>query len=215
MRSPLQRRHDKGVSLAKGPALVVGTILVVFGLAGLVQNNDFPSFSSAFPDGTAQGETLLGIEVNGWTGWLCIAAGALLLFGLAQHLVAKAMSLVVGLALAAAALFAVVDGEDVLGLAAANGATKLLFAVASVVLLVNVLMPRVGARRDEAGATRAVEAEDDRERTRARDRDMPTVHDREAEEDFRWEDPSEEERVQRSGRFSRDPGSRRQSSKRA
>jgi Domain of unknown function (DUF4383) len=139
---------EHGPSLAKGPALIAGSILVAFGLASLLKNNDFPSFSSSFPDGEVQGTNFLGFEVNGWTAFFSITAGALLLFGAAQHHLAKMMSLLVGLALAACAVIAVIDGQDVLGLAAANFATKLGFAVAGGVLLVNALMPRTTRRRE-------------------------------------------------------------------
>jgi Domain of unknown function (DUF4383) len=145
---------EHGPSLAKGPALVVGSILVAFGLSGLLTNADFPSFSQNFPNGTANGTSWLGFEVNGWTNFLCIAAGALLLFGAAQHHLAKLMSLLVGLAMGAACVIALVDG-DVLGLAAANGLTKLGFGVAAVVLLVNALMPRTKRRRRVGPATTA------------------------------------------------------------
>jgi hypothetical protein len=140
---------EHGPSLAKGPALIAGSILVAFGLLGLLKNNDFPAFSSAFPDGTAQGTSFLGFEVNGWTDFFCITAGALLLFGAAQHHLAKLMSLLVGLALAACAVLAVIDGQDVLGLAAANFWTKLGWAIAGGVLILNSLMPR--RRREVAG----------------------------------------------------------------
>jgi hypothetical protein len=144
---------EHGPSLAKGPALIAGSILVAFGLASLLKNNDFPSFSASFPDGEVQGTSFLGFEVNGWTAFFAIAAGALLLFGAAQHHLAKLMSLLVGLALAACAVIAIIDGQDVLGLAAANGWTKLGFAVAGGVLLLNALMPRT-TRRREVGMTR-------------------------------------------------------------
>jgi hypothetical protein len=143
---------EHGPSLAKGPALIAGSVLVAFGLAALLKNNDFPSFSDSFPDGEAQGTNFLGFEVNGWTAFFSITAGALLLFGAAQHHLAKMMSLLVGLALAACAVIAVIDGQDVLGLAAANFWTKLGFAVAGGVLLVNALMPRTTRRREVATA---------------------------------------------------------------
>lgn len=179
--------HDRGgTSLAKGPALIVGTILVAFGLAGLLVNSDFPSSSAQFPDGTAQGETFLGIEVNGWTNWGSIAAGALLLFGLARHWMAKTMALVVGLALAAAAVIALIDGEDVLGLAAANGWTKLALGIAAAVLLVTALLPRAGRRR-HARDTDVVAHDEDRHDAR----DTPVVD----------RDPDHE---RTDGRFTRD-----------
>jgi hypothetical protein len=143
---------EHGPSLAKGPALIAGAILIAFGLAALLKNNDFPSFSASFPDGEVQGTNFLGFEVNGWTAFFAITAGALLLFGAAQHHLAKMMSLIVGLALAACAVIAIIDGQDVLGLAAANFWTKLGFAVAGGVLLVNALMPRTTRRREVATA---------------------------------------------------------------
>jgi hypothetical protein len=147
---------EHGPSLAKGPALIAGAMLVAFGLAALLKNNDFPSFSAGFPDGEVQGTNFLGFEVNGWTAFFSITAGALLLFGAAQHHLAKMMSLMVGLALAACAVIAIIDGQDVLGLAAANFWTKLGFAVAGGVLLVNALMPRTTRRREVATTTAPV-----------------------------------------------------------
>lgn len=133
---------EKGAGLARGPALVVGAILVAFGLIALLEDNDFPSFSATFPSGDAQGSDLLGLfEVNGWTAWLIIACGGLLLFGAAQHLLAKTMSLLVGGVLAAAAVIALLTGQ-VLGMGAANLLTIIAMGAAAVVLLLNVLSPR-------------------------------------------------------------------------
>lgn len=149
---------EHGASLAKGPALVAGSVLVVFGLAALLKNNDFPSFSQQFPDGTAQGTNLLGIEVNGWTAFFSITAGALMLFGAAQHHLAKLMSTIVGLALLACAVIALIDGDDVLGLAATNNWTKAAFAIAGGVILLNALMPRRTRRREVATTAPATTA---------------------------------------------------------
>jgi hypothetical protein len=146
---------EHGPSLAKGPALIAGSLLVAFGLAGLLRNADFPTASSSFPDGTVQGTNFLGFEVNGWTDFFAITAGALLLFGAAQHHLAKFMSLLVGLGLAACAAIAIIDGQDVLGLAAANFWTKLGFAVAGGAMLLNALMPRTTRRRHVAPGTAA------------------------------------------------------------
>src|SRR4051795_720992 len=144
---------EKGPSLAKGPNLIIGTILVAYGLSGLLRTvgHQFPSFSSNFPDADVNGGSWLGPEINGWTVWLCILAGALLLFGAAQHHLAKVMSLIVGLGLGAAAIIALIDG-DVLGLAAANGWTELGWGIAAAILLLNVFSPR-GRREREGGTT--------------------------------------------------------------
>jgi hypothetical protein len=140
---PTRTRTEKGVSLARGPALILGTILEVAGLYFLYKQHTFPPLSN-FPNGNApvQGKVFFGIfGVNGWTGLFTAAAGGLLLFGAAQHLLAKTMSLIVGVALGAAAVIAVISG-NVLGLAAANNWTKLGWAVCAVILLFNTLIPR-------------------------------------------------------------------------
>jgi uncharacterized membrane protein YfcA len=136
-------RTEKGVSLARGPALILGTILEVAGLYFLYKQHGFPTFSN-FPNGDApvQGKVFLGIfGVNGWTGLFTAAAGGLLLFGAAQHLLAKTMSLIVGLALGAAAVIGAISG-NVLGLAASNSWTRLGWGVCAVILLFNTLVPR-------------------------------------------------------------------------
>src|SRR3954447_17125134 len=152
---------EHGPSLAKGPALIAGSILVAFGLASLLKNNDFPSFSSSFPDADVNGTNFLGFEVNGWTAFFSIAAGALLLFGAAQHHLAKLMSLLVGIALAPCAVIAIIDGQNVLGLAAANFWTKLGFAAAGGLMLLNALMPRRTRRREVLPAGAAGTTRDD------------------------------------------------------
>ena len=133
----------KGISLARGPALILGTILLAAGLYSLYKQHTFPRLSS-FPDGNApvQGKVLFTIfGANGWTGMLTAVAGGLLLFGAAQHLLAKTISLIVGLALGAAAIISLISG-NVLGLAAANGWTELAWAIAAAILLFNTLSPR-------------------------------------------------------------------------
>ncbi|MBV9817829.1 MAG: hypothetical protein JOZ07_05700 [Solirubrobacterales bacterium] len=156
--------REKGISLARGPALVLGTILLVAGLYFLYKQHVFPKFS-AFPNGSApgKGKVFLGIfGANGWTGMLTAAAGGLLLFGAAQHLLAKTMSLIVAIALGAAAIIALISG-NVLGMAAANGFTKLGWGVCAAILLFNTMIPRrrktvadddagYGARREPAPA---------------------------------------------------------------
>jgi hypothetical protein len=141
--APTETRIERGAGLARGPALIIGTILLAAGLYSLYKQHTFPPFSN-FPNGDApvQGKVIFSIfGVNGWTGELTAVAGGLLLFGAAQHLLAKGMSLIVGVALGAAAVIALISG-NVLGLAAANGWTKLAWAIAAAILLFNTLLPR-------------------------------------------------------------------------
>src|ERR1700729_4193301 len=111
-----ETRTEKGISLARGPALVLGTILLAAGLYFIYKAHYFPKLSN-FPNGEAPVDTkVFGIfGANGWTGMLTAVAGGLLLFGAAQHLLAKTMSLIVGVGLGAAAIIAAVSG-NVLGL---------------------------------------------------------------------------------------------------
>ncbi len=162
---PTTTRTEKGISLARGPALILGTILSAVGLYLLYKARTFPPFSN-FPNGsvTKDGDFLFGLfGANGWTAMLTAVAGSLLLFGAAQHLLAKTMSLIVGVALGAAAVIALVSG-NVLGMAAANGWTKLGWAVCAAILLFNTLVPR--RRRTVVVADEAVA------------RDTPVAYDR-------------------------------------
>jgi hypothetical protein len=136
-------RTEKGVSLARGPALILGTILLAAGLYLLYKAHTFPPFSN-FPNGHApkDGTFLFGLfGANGWTGMLTAVGGGLLLFGAAQHLLAKTMSLIVGIALGAAAVIALISG-NVLGMAAANHWTELAWGASALILLFNTLVPR-------------------------------------------------------------------------
>jgi hypothetical protein len=138
-----ETRTERGASLARGPALILGTILLVAGLYFMYKQHTFLKFSN-FPSGNApvQGKVFLGIfGVNGWSGMFTAAAGGLLLFGAAEHMLAKTMSLIVGVALGAAAIIALVSG-NVLGMAAANHWTELLWGGSAVILLFNVIVPR-------------------------------------------------------------------------
>jgi hypothetical protein len=159
MRETTETRTEKGISLARGPALIMGTILLAAGLYFLYKQHVFPKFAN-FPDGKApvEGKVFFGIfGANGWTGMLTAIGGGLLLFGAAQHLLAKAMSLTVGIALAAAAIIALASG-NVLGLAAANGWTEIGWGVVAAILLFNTVIPRrrtivaSAAEGDVAGA---------------------------------------------------------------
>ncbi len=147
--------EKKGVSLAKGPVLLIGLALLIFGVLALIFGGH--GFGMDPISGTENGKKFLGLEGNGWTNLLFVAAGALLVFGSPLHWGAKGMSILVGLALGAAALIALVDGDDVLGIFAANGLTRLVWGIAAVVLLILALLPRVGGKQkdDDAGAEQA------------------------------------------------------------
>ena len=136
--------RTKGVSLAKGPVGLIGLVLLAYGITALLFGGH--GFAQHAPNGAIYGKTWLGLEVNGWSGLLFIAAGLLLLLGAPLHFTAKGVSLIVGLALGAIAVIAVVKGHGALGLFAANHLTELVWGAGAVLLIGLSLLPRVGAK---------------------------------------------------------------------
>ena len=126
--------RTRGVSLAKGPVGIIGAVLLAGGILGLLMGST--DFTTNAPNGDVSGGTWLGIEGNGWTWLLFAGGGLLLLLSAPMHWSAKTMAMIVGLAMAAAAIIALVDGSDVLGIFAANGMTALAFGAAAVALLI-------------------------------------------------------------------------------
>jgi len=159
------------VSLAKGPVAVIGIASLALGILGFIFADQ--SFNFDFPSGTVDGGTFLGIEGNGWTWVMFAAAGLLLLLGAPIHWGAKSMAFIVGVVMLVAALIALSDGNDVLGIIATNNWTKLIMGVAGAALVVLSMMPRVGKRRGGAPMTTRDEVRSDRRF--GRDRDVTTT----------------------------------------
>ncbi len=152
---------SKGVSLAKGPVGILGLIGILYGLSALIFSSH--GFALHIPHGAVHGKHWIGLEVNGWTELMFIAAGLLLLFSAPLHWGAKSMSLLLGLVMIAAAIIAIIRGNGVFGIFAANHLTELVWAAAGVLLLVLGFLPRVGGggtRPDDAGAVAAPGAAD-------------------------------------------------------
>ena len=143
-------RPRKGVSLAKGPVGLVGLLSLALGVLGFVFGSQ--SFTMHPISGTVTGGTFLGIAGNAWTWVLFAAGGLLLLLGSPTHWGAKSLALIVGLAYGAASVISLFDGQDVFGIIAANGLTKLVLGIGAAVLIVLALLPRVGKRRGSAPA---------------------------------------------------------------
>jgi hypothetical protein len=146
---------SKGVSLSRGPALILGGVLLVAGLFFLYKSHAFPRLGS-FPNGTAHVDVkaFFGVfGINGWSGELTAAAGGLLLIGAAQHLLAKAASLIVAVALGGVAVWALVNHHSALGLFAANIWTIIGWGGAAALLFLNTLLPRPAGSSATAEAT--------------------------------------------------------------
>jgi hypothetical protein len=162
--------RTRGVSLAKGPVGIIGAVLLAGGILGLLMGST--DFTTSAPNGDVSGGTFLGIEGNGWTWLLFAGSGVLLLISAPMHWSAKTMAMIVGLAMAAAAMLSIVDGSDALGVFAANGWTMLAFGAAAVACLVVAMLPRVGRRREKDVVV-------DRDRDRRFERDGRAVEQRE------------------------------------
>ncbi len=76
------------------PPTSSASILAAFGLILLLSIGRQPGLlrhRRASPTPTSTSDKFIGFETNGWTAWITIAAGVLLLFGAAQHALAKAL----------------------------------------------------------------------------------------------------------------------------
>jgi hypothetical protein len=194
-------RAHKGTSLAKGPAFFIGLASLALGILGFLFADQ--SFTNNPVDGTVNGSSFLGIEGNGWTWALFAAGGLLLLLAAPMHWGAKTMALIVGLAFGAASVISLVDGDDVFGIFAANGLTKLAWGASAVALLIFSLLPRVG--RDK-GRRHDVDVDHDRDRDRDVVAPAPTrerVVERETVATPVREPIGQDTHVDRPGRFSR------------
>jgi hypothetical protein len=147
MRS-LEQAGKRRVSLASAGVALVGLLLLAYGITGLVFTSS--DFATDAVDGTVNGDIWLGIEGNGWTNLLFLAAGAILIVASRARRTAKPIAALVALALGAAGVIAVFDGDDVLGVFAANGWTMLAWGAAAVVLLA-LASPTRAARGQREG----------------------------------------------------------------
>jgi hypothetical protein len=153
-------RSQTGRSLAKGPVAIVGILGIAFGVAGLIFGGH--SFTTGnIPHGAVTGKVWLGVMANGWTNLLFIAAGLLLLLGSSMHWGAKTTAFIVAGVLGAAAVIAVIRGNGVFGIFAANHRTEIVWGGAAILLVLLSLLPRVGGRTEPV---REPVARDDRVR---------------------------------------------------
>jgi hypothetical protein len=167
----LSTRSQTGWSLVKGPVAIIGLLGIAFGVAGLIFGGH--SFTTAsIPHGTITGKHWLGIELNGWTNLLFIAAGLLLLLGSTMHWGAKTSAFIVAGVLGAAAVIALIRGNGIFGIFAANHRTEIVWGGAAVVLVLLSMLPRVGGRSREV---REPAGRDDRVRDGSVAREEPVA----------------------------------------
>jgi hypothetical protein len=158
-----------GISPESVLAMVIGSVLLLYGLLALLLGGS--DLGAEFPDGTVNGESWLGIEGNGWTNLLFMTSGVLLIACSPRRAAAKTAATSVGLVLGAAAAIAIADGDDVLGIFAANGGTMAAWGFSAVALILVALIPR----RSEPGEEPDWKLRDERSTARfGRADDAPT-----------------------------------------
>jgi hypothetical protein len=136
-----------GFSLAKGPVWVLGIVGLAFGITALIfKAHGFST--NDIPHGSVYGHRWIGVLLNGWSAVLCAAAGLALVLGAPAHWAAKTMALLVAAVLGAAAIIALIRGNGIFGIFAADHVTEIVWGAAAVLLVLLALMPRVGGRSE-------------------------------------------------------------------
>jgi hypothetical protein len=188
-------RRTKGVSLAKGPVGLIGLVLLAYGISALIFGGH--GFAQHAPNGAVYGKTWLGLEVNGFSGLLFVAAGLLLLLSAPRHWSAKGVSLIVGIVLGAIAVIAGVKDHGVLGVFAANHLTEIVWGTAAVVLVGLSLLPRVGAKTKQRyyAPAHPQHERDEQPATRGAYPEPPSTPEREHQTVTREQRPAEREPV--------------------
>jgi hypothetical protein len=130
--SPARRQR---VSLATGPIALLGLVGILYGVLALIFGGH--SFTLRVPHGAVGGGHYLHLLTNGWTDLLLVVAAR-------AHLAAKLAALLVALVLGAAAVIAIIRGDGVFGIFAANGLTEVVWGAAAILL---VLLSRMGRLR--------------------------------------------------------------------
>jgi hypothetical protein len=162
----------RGVSLAKGPIGLLGIAGIVFGVLALIFGGN--GFGLHIPHGYVGDGHLFGLLTNGWTDLLFIAAGLFLVLGAPAHWLAKSNAMITAIVLGAAAVIAVIRGNGVFGIFAANHWTEIIWGAAAIVLAVLAMMPRVGRTRETTTETRGATAVEPQDRV-AEDSEQPLV----------------------------------------
>ena len=109
-----------GRTPAQWYAYLVGAVLVLAGILGFLADSSFDTGNGI------NGDTLLGLEVNGIHNLVHIASGLLLLAVAPKRKTAKAGVLAFGAVYALVTVIGLIDGEDVLGLIPVNGPDNVL-----------------------------------------------------------------------------------------
>jgi hypothetical protein len=135
---------DRTRTPAQWYCLLAGLALLLAGALGFISDSSFDT-----GDGI-QGDTFLGLEVNGIHNLIHLASGLALLAAFPRRSSARAMAIAFALVYGLVTVIGLVDGEDVLGLIPVNAADNVLHIALTALGLITGLM----SRGDDRGAAR-------------------------------------------------------------
>lgn len=156
-------RTSEDRSPAQWFCLVVGAVLVLAGLFGFLADSAFDTGNGS---DSLNGDTLLGLEVNGWHNIVHLASGLFLLAMARRREMARAGALAFAGIYAVVTVIGMIDGHDVLGLLPVNAADNVLHLVLALAGLAAGLAPdRRDTRGQEVGLVRETPTEAARTQT--------------------------------------------------
>jgi Domain of unknown function (DUF4383) len=173
--------RDDGRHTGRTPAqwycLLAGLGLLLAGIFGWLADGSFDTGSSGDTDaagnanGALQGDSFLGLEVNGWHNLVHLLSGLVLLAAFSKRKPAKTVALAFGVVYGVVAVIGLVDGNDVLGLIPINPADNVLHLVlAAAGILAALISPTDEVRRRPTIHT---DGDDDRAARLARETPEP------------------------------------------
>ena len=131
----------RGWTPAQWFCLVVGATLVLAGLLGFLADSTFDTGENL------DGDTLLGLEVNGFHNIVHLLTGLFLLAGARAGQAAKPIALAFGAAYLVVTIIGLIDGSDILGLLPINAADNGLH----ILLTIGAFLSAFLTRDDGAG----------------------------------------------------------------
>jgi len=119
------RRGRVPKTLAQKYCLLVGLALLVGGILGFIADATFDTGDNL------NGDSFLGLEVNGYHNVVHLVSGIVLLAAANSRPTAKVTAIAFGVAYGIITLIGLIDGQDVLDLIPVNGADNVLHIVLS------------------------------------------------------------------------------------
>jgi hypothetical protein len=128
--------RDRGKTPAQLFSYIIGAVLVLAGILGFFADGDFNTGKDI------NGDTLLGLEVNGIHNLVHIGSGLLLLALAPKRATAKTGALLFGVIYVVVTIIGFADGRDVLTLLPVNAADNVLHLVLAIVAIAAALLSR-------------------------------------------------------------------------